>query len=824
MQPGASLPTEAERAPGSERGWSTRLSALFLAMAVAVAAVVGVALASSADGRARQSVDGTASELAATVGTALQRDVDLVTATRALVAQDPQLTNPGLAQWFAALGATPHRDVLGATYIQSVSAQQFFFFLVTLEHDPVNATTDASTYTITPSSASPPLCLTRLFVAASGDVTVQNALAPTGLDWCATPLSPSLGTAARTDRVVVSSMLDRAERQHLGLSAGATSPSSAATGLDRAFQVVDRAQLVILPVYAGTAPETAVARQAALVGWVGVLVDPAALLDDAVATHPGVHVALARAGAPTITAGSPARPGALTSRVTIAAAGDWTLAVAQPAPAGLAAGNVQGTLAGTTIAVMALLAFVALRASQRRRRRAAELAAVRQQELHHVMLHDPLTELPNRELVRDRAEQMLARGRRNEVATAALVVGIDHMGEVNGLHGWAVGDEVLEAVGKRLAAALREADTVGRLAGDEFVVLTEGAALAAGPAVIAERLLDVLRTPFRVRGDSPNEITVSASVGAALGPRLSADDLLRDAEVALRQAKEDGAGRYVLFAQDTPQAIESRLALENELRQAVEYEEFSLRFQPIFDIDRRTTIGVEALLRWDRRNGRVLPPDHFLVHLENAGLMVPVGRWVLREACLHAAGLHERGRPISMSVNIAASQLADESLPSDVADALVASSLAPHALVLEVAEMTLLQDPEVALERMAALKALGVRLAVDGFGIGFSSIAFLRRFPIDILKIDRSLIASSSTPAESAALVHTLVELGQTLGVEVIAEGIENAGQLDPLIRANCDAGQGFLYGRPLTAAQLELFLSMHDTPTKSDLWVSQPG
>jgi len=793
-------------------------------VAVALAAIVGAALASSADSRAQQSVDRTASDLARTAGAALQRDVDLATATGAFVARDPQLTNPGLAQWFAALGAARERDVLGATFIQSVSAQQFFFFLVTLEHDPVNATTDASTYTVTPGSATPPLCLTRLFAAASADVTVENALAPTGLDWCATSLSPALDTAASTGTFVVSSMLDRAERQRLGLPAGATSPSSAVTGLDRTFQVVDRAQLVILPVYSSTAPETAAARRAALVGWAGILVDPAALLDDAVATHPGVHVALTRAGAPTITAGSPARPGALTSHVTIAAAGNWTLAVAQAAPAGLASGNVEGTLAGMAIAVMALLAFIALRTSQRRRRRAAELAAAQHQELQHVMLHDPLTGLPNRALVRDRAQQMLARGRRNQTATAALIVGIDHMSDVNGLHGWAVGDAVLEAVGKRLAAALREADTVGRLGGDQFVVLTEGAALAAGPAVIAERLLDVLRTPFQVRGDNPHEITVSASVGAALGPRLSADDLLRDAEVAFRQAKEDGAGRYVLFAQDTPQAIESQLALEDELRRAVEHEEFSLRFQPIFDIDRRRTIGVEALLRWDRRNGRVLPPDHFLIHLEHAGLMVPVGRWVLGEACMHAADLHRRGRPISMSVNLAASQLADEALPSDVADALTTSGLDPHALVLEVAEMTLLQDPEVALQKLAALKALGVRLAVDDFGIGFSSIAFVRQFPVDILKIDRSLIASSSTPAKSSALVRTLVELGQTLGLEVIAEGIENAGQLDPLILANCDAGQGFLYGRPLTGAQLELFLSMHDTAAKSDLWVSQPG
>jgi diguanylate cyclase (GGDEF)-like protein len=430
--------------------------------------------------------------------------------------------------------------------------------------------------------------------------------------------------------------------------------------------------------------------------------------------------------------------------------------------------------------------------------------------------------MPSHALVTDRAEQMLARSRRSQVATAALVVGLDNMSDINTLYGWDTGDEVLRAVGQRLSGTLREADTVGRLGGDEFVVLAEGASLAAGPEVIAERLLDVLRGPIHLEGGNPSEVVMSASVGIALGPRLAGADLLRDAGIAMRQAKSQGAGRFALFELDTSQALESRIALEGELRRAVDNEEFTLRYQPIFDIDSCTTTGVEAFLRWERPDGRLLPPDHFISHLERAGLMDTVGRWVLRHACIQGAELRERGRPISMSVNVSLAQLESESLVSDVADALSTSGLDPHALVIEVAEMALLRNTALALQRLTALKALGVRIAVDDFGTGFSSLAYLRQFPIDILKIDRSFIDSVATSSESSTLIHTLVEFGQTLGLEVIAEGIENEGQLHPLILANCDAGQGFLYGRPLTPAQLDLFLSMHDT-ADSSLWVVRP-
>ena len=403
-----------------------------------------------------------------------------------------------------------------------------------------------------------------------------------------------------------------------------------------------------------------------------------------------------------------------------------------------------------------------------------------------------------------------------------MSLGIDNFKEFNDTHGYQTGDELLQAVGERLVTVLREADTVGRVGGDEFMVLTDGASLAAGPELVAERILDVLREPFYLGVGHAEPYSVSVSVGIAFGPRVDADQLLRDATIALSQAKEAGKGRYALFGQDLPQAIESRLAFENELRSAVATDQFFLRYQPIFDIESRTTTGVEALLRWQHPTRRVIPPDHFLPLLEETGLIVPLGRWVLHEACRQGAALHRSGYLITMSVNLSARQLESDTLVADVAEALGASGFEPHALVLEITETTIMSDTALMVDRLVALKGLGVRIAIDDFGTGYSSLAYLRQFPVDILKIDRSFISSLATTRDSSMLIHTLVQFGKTLGLETIAEGIEEEGQMDPLLAEQCDTGQGFLYGRPLSPTQLEIFLRTHLTQ-EPPLWVVPP-
>ena len=432
---------------------------------------------------------------------------------------------------------------------------------------------------------------------------------------------------------------------------------------------------MVAPVYEGSAPSTLTGRRDALEGWVATVVDTGKVLAAAVGAHSGLQVTLAHKAAGSkpqliATSATAGAKGGLVDVLPVHANGRWIVTVRQPGAAGSASGRTQGLAVGGALALATLVVFFVLLGLLRSRRRALDIAVQQTGELEHLTLHDVLTGLPNRSLVLDRAEQMLSRSRRSQLPTAALSLGLDSFKEFNDTYGYQTGDELLKAVAERLVTVLREADTVGRVGGDEFMVLTDGASLAAGPELVAERILDVLREPFYLGAEHAEPHSVSVSVGIAFGPRVDAEQLLRDATTALSQAKEAGKGRYALFGQDMPQAIESRLAFENELRSAVATDQFFLRYQPIFDIDSRTTTGVEALLRWQHPTRRVIPPDHFLPLLEESGLIVPLGRWVLQEACAARRGVHRNGYLITMSVNVSARQLESETLVADVAEAL----------------------------------------------------------------------------------------------------------------------------------------------------------
>ena len=267
--------------------------------------------------------------------------------------------------------------------------------------------------------------------------------------------------------------------------------------------------------------------------------------------------------------------------------------------------------------------------------------------------------------------------------------------------------------------------------------------------------------PSSWAGEDLNVFNTSACVGVVLGPRIDGESLVGDAEAALAEAKKARPGRYSLFGDDTPSVTEGRQVFETELRIAVATGQFFLRYQPIFDIESRTTTGVEALLRWQHPTRRVIPPDHFLPVLEETGLIVPLGRWVLHEACQQGATLHSSGYRIAVSVNVSAGQLQSDTLIADVRDALAASSFDPQALVIEITETTLMSDTALMVERLIALKSLGVRIAIDDFGTGYSTPAYLRQFPIDIFEIDRSFISSMVTTRDSSMLIHTLVQFRQ---------------------------------------------------------------
>lgn len=429
--------------------------------------------------------------------------------------------------------------------------------------------------------------------------------------------------------------------------------------------------------------------------------------------------------------------------------------------------------------------------------------------LSHQSLHDALTGLPNRTLVYDRAERMLAQARREGVPAAALYVDIDSFKQINDSFGHPAGDELLKIVASRLTAAVRETDTVGRLGGDEFVVLTERSEFDAGPELVAERLLEVLAQPIGLGTGGSRSVTIGASIGIAYGLDTSPDELLRDADLALYEAKATGKHRFTVFESRMQTAVQDRLELQMDLGEALPDREFFLLYQPVFELESKRMIGIEALIRWRHPTRGILTPESFLGIAEDTGLIVPIGRWVLETACEQAAALRSRGHSLWLSVNVGARQLEREELVEDVSGALRRSGLHPGSLTLEMTERALMRDPDAAVERLRALKALGVQIALDDFGTSYSSLAHLRRLPVDALKIDGSFISGAAAEGDSAgALVHTLVQLGKTLGMRTLGEGIEDRDQLEHLRREQCDFGQGFLLARPMEPPGLEEMLA----------------
>jgi diguanylate cyclase (GGDEF)-like protein len=441
------------------------------------------------------------------------------------------------------------------------------------------------------------------------------------------------------------------------------------------------------------------------------------------------------------------------------------------------------------------------------RRRTDEELTRREEELSFLATHDPLTGLPNRTLILDRVEQMLARSARSKTPVAALFIDLDNFKSINDTLGHAVGDELLRAVTARLDGVVRDADAVGRLGGDEFVVISEELSMSVGPELIAERLLDALKHPFNLGPDKATRVTVTASIGIAAGDRISAEEILRDADIAMYRAKWDGKNRYAVFETGMQDTIQNRMELEMDLREALENDEFFLAYQPTIDLSDMSPTGVEALIRWKHPTRGVVQPDDFVPLLEETGLIVEVGKWVLREACSQGAAWREAGYPIGMAVNVSGRQLDTDQLIADIEGALSHSGLDPAALTIEITETTLMRNAEETARRLTAVKQLGVRIAIDDFGTGYSSLAHLQRFPVDALKIDRSFISGMRNNQEGETLIRTLVQLGKALSIETFAEGIEQQQELSLLRDEDCDIGQGFLFARPLDVAATETFL-----------------
>ncbi|WP_222194346.1 putative bifunctional diguanylate cyclase/phosphodiesterase [Modestobacter italicus] len=438
-----------------------------------------------------------------------------------------------------------------------------------------------------------------------------------------------------------------------------------------------------------------------------------------------------------------------------------------------------------------------------------------EQELAHQAFYDGLTGLANRSLFLDHTEQALRRAGRNGTAPIVLCLDLDGFKDVNDSLGHLAGDELLRTVAGRLLGVVRAADTVSRLGGDEFAVLvddTRGGLPAA--ASLAERLLQVIGEPVDLGG---HRVTVGASIGiVAAEPEATPLSLFRDADIAMYRAKAAGRATWVVFDPEMRAAALERIELERELGGALAAGQLRLVYQPVVDLQTERVVGFEALLRWQHPTLGAIGPDRFVPVAEDSGHIVPIGRWVLAEATRTAARwqrAHPGSPPLSMAVNVSARQLAGGTLVHQVAEALTGSGIAPSSLVLEVTETALVTDPDAVAERLAELRALGTRLALDDFGTGYSSLSYLRQFDVDVLKIDRSFVSLLDEAGADAAIVHGLVQLGRTLGLEVVAEGVETGTQRDLLRAERCDLAQGWLFAKPLEAAEAELLLLSQATP-----------
>jgi diguanylate cyclase (GGDEF)-like protein len=435
------------------------------------------------------------------------------------------------------------------------------------------------------------------------------------------------------------------------------------------------------------------------------------------------------------------------------------------------------------------------------------------QEAMHQAFHDSLTGLASRGLFLDRLNHALARAAREGTRLAVLFVDLDRFKNVNDSLGHSAGDLLLVGVAERLRSCLADDDTAARLGGDEFAVVLEDVADDEQAIWVARRIIDRLRAPFLLGG---HEAFVDASVGIAFNEDEDEDGqtLIRNADLAMYQAKKNGRGHHEIFQPALRARFVRNLELEGSLRHAVDQGDFVLHYQPIVELASGRFIGAEALVRWLHPEQGLIGPPEFIPLAEDTGLILPIDRWVLGEACRQIGEWNARrgaGRPLTVSVNLSARQLQRTDLPEFVAATLARTGLDPGCLVIEITESLLLQDTAATMDRLRRLKALRVRVAIDDFGTGYSSLAYLRQFPVDIIKIDKSFVCGAGDGPDASVLARAIVQLGRTLRLSTIAEGIETAAQLAELSGAGCEFGQGFYFAEPVPAEELMTLLAISD-------------
>ncbi len=752
------------------RAWATTALVVFVA-GTAISGFGAKAIADNDRTNAARQLSMTSADIASTLQLTIRREQDLLVSATGFLTNDPTASNAEFRDWANAtnvLDRYPELLEVGIAVIVPAAALPGFGARAVL--DPAGPLAADGTFAVQPAGSRAFYCLPVATRARSVPVAF-----PAGSDFCAGQLA-AVSLGAR----------DSGLGSNLPIRNGTTSSVA-----------------VMSPVYrSGAAPATVAARRAAFLGWIGMSVSPEVILNAALVGHPGIAASMSYlSGSQQVSFARGPAPDGDKPRTTDLAGG-WTLRTYDVASGASDLSRSALILLAAGIAISAMLAGILFLLATGRRR-ALIMVGQKTDELRHQALHDSLTGLPNRALIMDRIDQLLARGRRNGTVGAALYVDLDGFKNVNDSLGHSVGDRLLQAVAVRLTSGLRHADTIGRLAGDEFVVLIDSANLPYAAALVAERLLELIRQPFEISG-VPSPIAMTASVGIASGTQESPEELLREADMALYQAKAAGRNCYETFGPEMGSDIQRRYELEFDLRGAREGGQFRLVYQPIYQLSDLSLVGFEALLRWQHPVLGQIQPDEFIPLLEASGEIVEVGRWVLDRACAQLAEWRDRGSELTVAVNVSGRQLDRDSIVGHVRDALNSSGLDPAALTIEVTETALMRNVDSTASRLRDLKALGVQVAIDDFGTGYSSLAYLQRLPVDCLKIDRSFTDTITQSPESDAIIHTLIQLGRDLGLKTLAEGVEHPRQIDHLRAENVDEVQGFLLARPLTPAALE--------------------
>ncbi|MHB1231189.1 MAG: putative bifunctional diguanylate cyclase/phosphodiesterase [Burkholderiales bacterium] len=443
----------------------------------------------------------------------------------------------------------------------------------------------------------------------------------------------------------------------------------------------------------------------------------------------------------------------------------------------------------------------------------AEQVQTAKVELDHLAHHDVLTDLPNRTLLQDRLSQAIELARRQGRQLAVMFMDLDQFKHINDSLGHAVGDQLLRSVARRLVACVRQSDTVSRQGGDEFVLLLPSIEQAEDAALSAQKILVALALPHRIDW---HDLHIGVSIGISIYPNdgQDAETLIKSADIAMYYAKEGGRNNYKFFEQSMNVLAVQRQSVEASLRRALERQEFVLHYQPKINLRSGTIVGVEALIRWQHPQRGLLPPAQFVPIAEDCGLILPIGRWVLRAACLQARAWVQAGLPpITIAVNTSALEFRAKDFLENIRTTLAETQLEPRYLELELTESVLMRDAEATDVMLHALADLGVKLAVDDFGTGYSSLSYLRKFPIDTLKIDQSFVNRISSNPEDAAIVSAVIGMGKSLKQSVIAEGVETPEQCTFLRAEQCDEGQGYYFGRPMAAEALAAVLQTGVSP-----------